>query len=125
MVGERKRWDAGRRQGEEGFWKKEVLGWEPKGDSGRWKAPAGLGEAGARRSGADQEGWGGGRVAGQGTCRTLLSELRGAARPTLLRGWEFCGKVTCDIRGWGKSGRRQAGAEGRDARVIVGEGMGL
>ena len=47
-MGEReKRQDVGRHQREEDFPKKEMLGREPRQDSGLWKATAGLGKAGS------------------------------------------------------------------------------
>ena len=54
--------------GEEGFRKKEVLGREPRRDSGHWKATAGLGEAGSKegRGRSGRLGWGyGGRKGNQ------------------------------------------------------------
>lgn len=51
MVGERKRWEVGRRWREESFWKKEVLDRDP-GEiwAHSWMATAGLKDAG--RAGA-------------------------------------------------------------------------
>ena len=48
-----------RHQREEDFPKKEVLGREPRQDSGCWKATAGLGKAGSYKGRNGWGGWGG------------------------------------------------------------------
>ena len=63
-----KEWDSSQRneeeynlrhQREEDFPKKEVLGREPRQDSGCWKATAGLGKAGSYKGRNGWGGWGG------------------------------------------------------------------